>query len=90
LDAIEASEVHLVKAEEEQSALLRLIYPEAMAERVRSLGETYIGIYGLSSPRLDHAVRAVDWMRAATSHDVLLVKRIIGNLHQQRERGCSR
>ena len=125
VDAIEASEVHLARADEEKSALLRLIYPEAMAERVRnrtevtaetisnatvivvliggldamarvlnatetrdrldallnalsrtaaangvepvrSLGETYIGICGLSSPRLDHAVRAVDWMRAAS------------------------
>ena len=123
--AIEASKSQLLDADQERSTLLRLIYPEAMAERVRnhteltaetisnatvivaaiggldamarvldatetrdrldallkalsrtaaaygvepvrSLGETYIGVCGLSSPRLDHAVRALDWMRAAT------------------------
>jgi class 3 adenylate cyclase len=123
--ALEASKMHLAEADAEKSALLRLIYPEALAERVRnrtevtaetisnatvivasiggldamarvlnatetrdrldtllealsrtaaahgvepvrSLGETYIGVCGLSSPRLDHAVRALDWMRAAS------------------------
>jgi class 3 adenylate cyclase len=122
--ALEASKAQLVEAEDEKSSLLRLIYPEAIAERVRnrtevtaetisnatvivasiggldamalvlnatetrdrldtllnalshtaeahgvepvrSLGEIYIGVCGLSSPRLDHAVRALDWMRAA-------------------------
>lgn len=35
-------------------------------EAVRSLGESYIGICGLSSPRPDHANRALAWARAAT------------------------
>jgi class 3 adenylate cyclase len=123
--AMEVSNLHLAEAEEENSELLRLIYPEAMAERVRngtevtaetisnatvivvllgglnamarvlnatetgdrlnallkalsrtaaangvepvrSLGETYIGICGLSSPCLDHAVRALDWIHTAS------------------------
>jgi class 3 adenylate cyclase len=34
-------------------------------ELVRSLGECYIGICGLSSPRLDHAVRSLAWTRTA-------------------------
>ena len=35
-------------------------------EPVRSLGESYVGVCGLSSPRLDHAARALAWARAAT------------------------
>jgi class 3 adenylate cyclase len=35
-------------------------------EPVRSLGESYIGVCGLSSPRLDHATRTLSWARAAT------------------------
>lgn len=35
-------------------------------ETVRSLGESYVGVCGLSSPRLDHAARALAWTRAAT------------------------
>jgi class 3 adenylate cyclase len=35
-------------------------------EPVRSLGESYIGICGLSSPRLDHPTRALAWARTAT------------------------
>jgi class 3 adenylate cyclase len=35
-------------------------------ELVRCLGESYIGICGLSSPRLDHAARSLAWTRAAT------------------------
>jgi class 3 adenylate cyclase len=35
-------------------------------ETVRSLGESYVGVCGLSSPRLDHAARALGWTRAAT------------------------
>jgi class 3 adenylate cyclase len=35
-------------------------------EPVRSLGESYIGVCGLSSPRLDHATRTLAWARAAT------------------------
>jgi class 3 adenylate cyclase len=35
-------------------------------EPVRSLGESYVGICGLSSPRPDHANRALAWARAAT------------------------
>jgi len=32
---------------------------------VRSLGESYIGICGLSSPRLDHAARSLAWTHTA-------------------------
>ena len=35
-------------------------------ETVRSLGETYVAACGLSSPRLDHAARALAWTRSAT------------------------
>jgi class 3 adenylate cyclase len=35
-------------------------------EPVRSLGESYIGVCGLSSPRLDHGTRTLAWARAAT------------------------
>jgi class 3 adenylate cyclase len=35
-------------------------------EPVRSLGESYVAVCGLSSPRLDHASRTVAWARAAT------------------------
>jgi class 3 adenylate cyclase len=35
-------------------------------EPVRSLGESYVAVCGLSSPRFDHASRAVTWARAAT------------------------
>jgi class 3 adenylate cyclase len=35
-------------------------------ETVRSLGESYVGVCGLSSPRLDHAALALAWTRAAT------------------------
>ena len=35
-------------------------------EPVRSLGESYVAVCGLSSPRLDHAARALAWARAAT------------------------
>jgi class 3 adenylate cyclase len=35
-------------------------------EPVRSLGESYVAVCGLSSPRLDHASRALAWARAAT------------------------
>ncbi|MBV9731634.1 MAG: HAMP domain-containing protein, partial [Verrucomicrobia bacterium] len=35
-------------------------------ELLRSLGESYIGICGLSSPRLDHATSALAWTRTAS------------------------
>ena len=35
-------------------------------EPLRSLGESYIGVCGLSSPRLDHATRTLMWARTAT------------------------
>jgi class 3 adenylate cyclase len=35
-------------------------------EPVRSLGESYVAVCGLSSPRLDHAARTLAWARAAT------------------------
>jgi class 3 adenylate cyclase len=35
-------------------------------EPVRSLGESYIGVCGLSSTRLDHPTRMLAWARAAT------------------------
>jgi class 3 adenylate cyclase len=35
-------------------------------EPVRSLGESYVAVCGLSSPRLDHASRTLAWARAAT------------------------
>jgi class 3 adenylate cyclase len=35
-------------------------------ETVRSLGESYVGVCGLSSPRLDHAACALAWTRAVT------------------------
>jgi len=35
-------------------------------ELVRSLGESYIGVCGLSSPRLDHAARSLAWTRTAS------------------------
>ena len=44
-------------------------------ELVRSLGEGYIGICGLSSPRLDHATRTLAWTRTAT----LAVERLRGD-----------
>jgi len=34
-------------------------------ELLRSLGESYVGVCGLSSPRLDHAARALAWARTA-------------------------
>jgi class 3 adenylate cyclase len=35
-------------------------------EPVRSLGESYVAVCGLSSPRLDHAARTLAWARVAT------------------------
>jgi class 3 adenylate cyclase len=35
-------------------------------EPVRSLGDSYVGVCGLSSPRLDHAARTLAWARTAT------------------------
>jgi class 3 adenylate cyclase len=35
-------------------------------EPLRSIGESYIGVCGLSSPRLDHATRTLAWARTAT------------------------
>jgi class 3 adenylate cyclase len=35
-------------------------------EPVHSLGESYVAVCGLSSPRLDHAARMLAWARAAT------------------------
>ena len=35
-------------------------------ELLRSLGESYIGVCGLSSPRLDHATRTLAWARTAS------------------------
>jgi class 3 adenylate cyclase len=35
-------------------------------EPLRSVGESYIGVCGLSSPLLDHATRTVAWARSAT------------------------
>jgi class 3 adenylate cyclase len=35
-------------------------------EPVRSLGESYVAVCGLSSPRLDHASRTLAWARSAT------------------------
>ncbi len=35
-------------------------------EPLRSLGESYVAVCGLSSPRLDHAARTLAWARAAT------------------------
>jgi class 3 adenylate cyclase len=35
-------------------------------ELLRSLGESYIGVCGLSSPRLDHATSALAWTRIAS------------------------
>jgi len=35
-------------------------------EPVRSLGESYVAVCGLSSPQLDHASRTLAWARAAT------------------------
>ena len=35
-------------------------------EPVRSLGESHIAVCGLSSPRLDHAVRTVAWTQSAS------------------------
>jgi class 3 adenylate cyclase len=35
-------------------------------EPVRSLGESYVAVCGLSAPRLDHAARTLAWARAAT------------------------
>jgi class 3 adenylate cyclase len=124
-DAIDARDQHLAAAEGEKTALLRSIYPEGFAERmrvgaestaetisnvtvavawieglqppglelsatelrdrldilletlntaasahgvepVRSLGESYIVVCGLSSPRLDHAARTLAWTRSAS------------------------
>jgi class 3 adenylate cyclase len=122
---IEKRDQALAAAEQNRSALLRMIYPEAIAERmrngseiaaetvsnatvvvatiagldamanrldvkqirdrldalfsalsrsaathgvepVRSLGEVYVAVCGLSSPRLDHAARALAWTRSAS------------------------
>jgi class 3 adenylate cyclase len=35
-------------------------------EPVRSVGESYVAVCGLSSPRLDHATRTLAWARSAT------------------------
>lgn len=35
-------------------------------ETVRSLGESYVGVCGLSSPKLDHAARTLAWTRDVT------------------------
>jgi class 3 adenylate cyclase len=35
-------------------------------EPLSSIGESYIGVCGLSSPRLDHAARTLTWARTAT------------------------
>jgi class 3 adenylate cyclase len=35
-------------------------------EPVRSLGDSYVAVCGLSSPRLDHATRTLAWARTAT------------------------
>jgi class 3 adenylate cyclase len=43
----------------------RLLWPRARGA-VRSLGESYVAVCGLSSPRLDHAARTLAWARAAT------------------------
>ena len=34
-------------------------------EPVRSLGESYVAVCGLSAPRLDHAARTLAWLRIA-------------------------
>jgi class 3 adenylate cyclase len=50
------------------NALLEALNSTAISqgvEPVRSLGESYVAVCGLSSPRFDHASRAVAWARAA-------------------------
>jgi class 3 adenylate cyclase len=51
------------------NALLDALNSAATAqgvEPVRSLGESYVAVCGLSAPRLDHAARTLAWARAAT------------------------
>jgi class 3 adenylate cyclase len=51
------------------NALLAMLNSTAIThgvEPVSSLGESYVAVCGLSSPRLDHASRTVSWARAAT------------------------
>ena len=51
------------------NALLEALNSTAISqgvEPVRSLGESYVAVCGLSSPRFDHASHAVAWAHAAT------------------------
>ncbi len=66
------------KVRERLDVLLNALSKSAAAhgvEPVRALGESYIGVCGLSSPRLDHAARTLAWTREASiaieqlSHD---------------------
>jgi len=59
-----AGEVHAVL-----NQLLDILHSTATThgvELLRSLGESYIGVCGLSSPRLDHATSALAWTRTAS------------------------
>nr|WP_294523024.1 adenylate/guanylate cyclase domain-containing protein [uncultured Rhodopila sp.] len=58
-----------VEMSEVLSAVLNALNATAAAhgvETVRSLGEIHVAACGLSSPRLDHAARALAWTRSAT------------------------
>ena len=71
MDGLDALSVGRNAAEmgELLNALLETITTAAVShgvEPVRSLGESQIAICGLSSPRLDHASRALAWTEAAS------------------------
>jgi class 3 adenylate cyclase len=68
LDSI-ASALSVVEIRDRLNALLSALSTAAAAhgvEPVRSLGESYICVCGLSSPRLDHAARTLAWARAGS------------------------
>lgn len=71
MDGLDALAADRTAAEmgEVLNALLEALIGAAAShgvEPVRSLGESQIAICGLSSPRLDHATRALAWTQSAT------------------------
>ncbi len=72
VDGIEPPGVQLSAAEarERLNALFDVLLTTAKeqgVEPVHSLGESYIAVCGLSSPRLDHADRTLAWIRASAA-----------------------
>jgi class 3 adenylate cyclase len=69
LDMLAANGSSAAEARRILNALLDALNSAAVShgvEPLRSLGESYVGVCGLSSPRLDHASRTLAWARTAT------------------------